>query len=274
VAVPLLHGRLLPLALLVAASPTWRLGIALRRRLGSGGQRRLALPLLLLTLAVPLGLVALWWGARFLPLTALSVRLSPAYLRSYFSPAFLGHYLSGILLDRATGILPAAPVLILAGAGIAGLLRHAPRYGLWTAGLIGAQLGVVALRASGWEAWGPPGRYILPIVPLLGLAVAAAWGTVERLLHLAGAVLAAWGLIVAVFISWIPLTAYYFPSERKWFGDPLVRDWLGGNPLAIFPFIPAGVPFGWPQVLPWLALFALVTLIGALPLPRSGPVER
>lgn len=273
-AVPFLHARLLPLAAAVAAGLCWHW----RRRWLRSGHFRGALRVVTVGvgIATPLVLALLWWGAsRGLPfLPGLPMRLSPAYLRGYFSTAAFGHYLSGILLDRATGILPTAPVLLLAGAGLVNLLRRAPRYAVWIALLIGTHLGVVALRASGWEVWGPPGRYIFPIIPLLGVAVASAWACWSpRWLKYGGAALAAWGVLAATFIGWIPLAAYYFVPERKWFGDPLLRDWLGGNPLTIFPAIPANVAFAPRQVWPWLLLFALVTLAG-IRWPRRLPRTR
>lgn len=259
IAIPLFHTRLVPLVIILTASLFWHSGIktALRRR------ATLARAIAALSLSTAFFLV--WWFAgRYLPpVLALSSRLSGDYLERYFSASFLGHYLAGVLLDRATGLVPAAPLLLLVGGGLVIILRHAPRYGIWISALTGVQLLVVGLRADGWEAWGPPGRYLYPVAPLLGLGVAAAWATWSpRWLRLIGALLAGWGLLAAFVFSWVPLAAYYYTGDRKWFGDPLARDWFGGNPLAVFPTILAGMPFDPRVVVPWVVLFAVFTLAG------------
>ena len=129
--------------------------------------------------------------------------------------------------------------------------------------LFGLQFGLLGLRAEGWEAWGPPGRYILPVVPLLALGVASAWSAWSpRWLRYLGAALAFWGWLIAAFVTWVPHAAYYFVPERKWFGDLLLRSWGWPNPLRLFPAIAANQPFAPQGVLPWLLLLALLIAVG------------
>jgi hypothetical protein len=257
-AIPLLHTRLLPLAAVLAACLVWRL-----TRLAALGRR--AQRLMLLAGLVPVAVVGLWWLARPLlpPVLALSSRLTAATLDRYFSTSRVGHYLAGIAFDRATGLFPAAPLLLLAPVGLIALARYAPRYALWPGLLIGVQFGVVGLRAEGWEAWGPPGRYVLPVVPLLLLGVASAWAEWSpRWVRYAGGVLAVWGWVITAFLAWVPHAAYYFPPERKWFGDQLLGAWGWPNPLRLFPEIKAGLPFEAGQAVPWLVLLVAIIAMG------------
>lgn len=258
-AVSLLHSRLLPLAALLAICGGWR-------AVGPLAFARRAWRNLLLASALPLGLVALWWLAGpWLPAPlALSSRLSAASLARYFAPSSFGHHLAGIALDRATGILPVAPLLLLAPLGLIALALRAPRYAVWGGGLVALQFALVALRADGWEVWGPPGRYVLPVIPLLGLGVAGAWSDpLPRLLRFVGAALAAWGWAVAACYAWIPHAAYYLLPERRWLGDLLLHAWGWPNPLRLFPAINAGLPFDPAVVVPWV-LFALGIVAGGV----------
>jgi hypothetical protein len=78
--------------------------------------------------------------------------------------------LAGLLLDRSFGLLPAAPVFLLALAGLPLVLR---RREAWPHALVG--LAVVAPLLSWRMWWGgqcPPARFLVPLVPLLAVALA------------------------------------------------------------------------------------------------------
>ncbi|MFN8513368.1 MAG: hypothetical protein U0841_12415 [Chloroflexia bacterium] len=193
------------------------------RLMGLAALGRRAQRMLLLALLVPVGVVGLWWLARPVlpPPVALSSRLSAETLERYFSVAALGHHLAGIVFDRATGLIPASPLLLLAPVGLIGLVRRAPR-GLAGAdacdavrdcgaarGWLGGVGAAGALRAAGGAAAGAMG--------------AGAWeGWSRRWLRYVGGALVAWGWVVAVFLAWVPHAAYYLVSGRKWFGDVLL----------------------------------------------------
>lgn len=252
---PLFHSRLLPLSLIVLGALCAALATrALRRTRERGLAPYQRLGLLAALLAAPLVFGAVW---------ALEPRVHPAYLRQYFSLATVGRHALGILLDRATGLLPGVPLLALAGGGFVWTIRRAPFLGLTALALAGAQVLFVALRSSGWEIWGPPGRYVLPAVPFLGLALGAAWewgfaGPVR----LVARALAGWGLLVALLFTWIPASAYYALWPPFWHADEILQGLLGANPLHLFPQILRTAPPTDRQALGWAGALLAGALLG------------
>jgi len=79
--------------------------------------------------------------------------------------------LPGLFLDRSFGLLPIAPVFLLALAGLPGVLR---RREAWPHALVG--LAVLAPLLS-WRVWWggqcPPARLLVPMLPFLVVALAA-----------------------------------------------------------------------------------------------------
>jgi hypothetical protein len=79
----------------------------------------------------------------------------------------------GLLLDRSFGLLPHAPVFILALAGVVPLLRR-PWREVWPLVLVGA---AVVLPVLDWRMWWggqcPPGRFLVPLLPVAGVLIAA-----------------------------------------------------------------------------------------------------
>jgi hypothetical protein len=140
--------------------------------------------------AAALGLIALLWlrGAPRRAFLAVAAAMGAAFLGYYQwvfgSPTPLALYggvprevqasvaraAAGQLLDRSFGLLPSAPVWLLALAGLP-LLRWrgalAPVIGVGVATLV---------PVLGWRMWWggqcPPARFLVPLVPLLGLALA------------------------------------------------------------------------------------------------------
>jgi hypothetical protein len=79
----------------------------------------------------------------------------------------------GLLLDRSFGLLPYAPIFVLAGAGIAALARaRLPE--TWPHLLVAA---AVLAPLPTWRMWWggqcPPARLLVPLVPFLAVALAA-----------------------------------------------------------------------------------------------------
>jgi hypothetical protein len=134
--------------------------------------------------------------------------------------------LVGLFVDGAYGLLPYAPVFLLALAGLPLLLARGRRDG-WAFALAG--LGVL-LPVLGWRNWwgfSPPARFTIPLVPVLALAVAA------RLSAAPGRGLARWrwglvaaGFALAVFMFAEP-HAMRMVNGRD--GPPPAFDALGGE---------------------------------------------
>jgi hypothetical protein len=104
----------------------------------------------------------------------------------------LGEGLPGLLLDQEFGLLAYAPALVLAVPGFAVLARRDRRLAL----AAGLAVAAVVLTAGTWHMWrggfNPPGRFLVPIAPLL--AVAAALVVDRRGLTAGSALLLGWTL--------------------------------------------------------------------------------
>ncbi|HEY8600094.1 MAG TPA: hypothetical protein VIL85_16775 [Thermomicrobiales bacterium] len=247
----LFHSRLLPAVLVIAGMGVL---LELARLAGLAGGlswRRWAGVGLFAAMSVGLLAVAAIGAMRFEP------RLQPSYLRTFLAASSLGPQSFGILFDRASGLFPAAPVLLMATGGFVWLARRASFLG-WTALLVViGQFLAIAVRGGGWETWGPPARYIYPAVPFLTLAFGAAWQWgFARPTRLIGGVLAAFGLLVTAFSWWLPLGLHYGIGDANpyWFADRVLPPLLGVNPFLLFPALASTSSPPWRAVLPWLGL--------------------
>ncbi len=223
-ALPFLHLRFWPLALGLLA-----LHLALRRP-----PRRRALALLAPLAAVVLGLSALDLAVYGVPLPHAGFFLffaSPEAppLSIYAPPSPLG--LAGVFLDRAFGLLPAAPIelLLFVGAGVA--LR-----GSRAAGVVLATLPyLVFFSFVDWTGgYSPQARYLAPLAPLfvalLALVFARGWAIALAI------PLALWTLaqsLVYVVAPWLRYDAYGQPplADRAW------SLLTGVTPSALFPLL-------------------------------------
>ena len=113
---------------------------------------------------------------------------------------------AGLLLDRSYGLLLHAPVFLLALAAVPLALRRPPRETWPFALVLAAALGPVL----GWRMWWggqcPPGRFLVPIVPLLAVLVALRasrdTGPPRGLLRWRGALLAVgFGILVLTVVD-------------------------------------------------------------------------
>jgi len=178
-ALPWLHVKMIPAALALGVLALWRL------------RARPLVAFVAVALAMALGF-ALYYQSIFGQPSPLALYAGlPAEAQASPWPA-----LFGLLLDRSFGLLPYAPVFLLALAGLPALVRLRA----WPHLLVGA---AVVAPLFTWRMWWggqcPPARFLVPLVPLLGVAVAAraAEGT-RGLVRGRGALLAV-GFALALF---------------------------------------------------------------------------
>jgi hypothetical protein len=134
--------------------------------------------------------------------------------RPEFSVRLLPEGLPGLLLDQEFGLLVYAPTLVLAVPGVIALYRRSPRLAV----VAMAMAASVILVAGAWPMWrggfNPPGRFLVPLLPILALCCAA---TVGRVRSAALALLLGFGL-------WTGLTG---AAQPRW----VHRDRDGTAPL-------------------------------------------
>ncbi len=142
--------------------------------------------------AMGLGLTLLRPGRRWVRLAgagafAVSVLLLLAFLRARYGSASLTAAFGpaalslgqapfgalGLFLDRQFGLFVGSPVWLLALPGAALLLRHRTGDGVRALLMAASVMGVAAPYAEWWGGTCPPGRYLLPALPALALALAA-----------------------------------------------------------------------------------------------------
>ncbi len=216
-ALPLVHGRYTPLAFVLA---TLAIVVGARRAPTS---RRQVLGLSAFTIL----LVAI------VAVSPLAVALRERANSSYFSTEWVPHNLLGILFDRGSGLLAVAPWCLLAIA--AGRRLHPlQRVAIL---LCFTQLSIVALRAGGWQTFGAPARYILPVVPLLALLAVPGclrlWrSAVGRVVV---TVILGWSVVMTTILHWLPLSGYIY--DGQYFIDDARRRLPILAPIELLPAI-------------------------------------
>ena len=162
--------------------------------------------------------------------------------------------LVGLAIDRSFGLLPYAPLFLIAVAGLGRLVRLRA----WEALLVGA---AVVLPILPWRMWWggqcPPARFLVPLVPVLALALAA------RVAH-SRIGLARWRwplalLGVAATIGMTVRPAALLLLNR---GDRPTRLWAalsGERPIATYlPSLVSATSDEWRVAFVWLTALAVV----------------
>ena len=185
----------------------------------------------------------------------------------------LAAFSGGLFLDQAYGLLPAAPVLLLALGGLPLSLRRRTAPSLHY--LIPAALQLAALCFTGWYRWhggsAPPGLLAAVLLPPAALFMAPVLAALSRpWWRLAWWLPAAMGLIYTWLLTLLPWLRLALPGTP----NPLLRSLGRRLVLDLSRALPSG--FGaWPEVLPAtcvaLALAAFYALCAwRLPAPASG----
>jgi hypothetical protein len=141
---------------------------------------------------------------------------------------FSWRVLPGLFLDRSFGLLPTAPVFLIAIAGLPVLLR---RREAWPHAIVG--LAVLAPLLSWRMWWGgqcPPARFLVPMVPFLAVALAL------RLAH-SPAGLARWWRGLFLTGAALSVVALAEPSARVLLNR-------GNRPTRLWAALSGGVPIG------------------------------
>ena len=164
--------------------------------------------------------------------------------------------LVGLALDRSFGLLPYAPLFLIALAGLGRLVRLRA----WEPLLAGAAVIVPVLPWRMW--WGgqcPPARFLVPLVPVLALALAA-----RVTLSRTGLARWRWPLALLGVAATIGMTVRPAALLLLNRGDRPTRLWTalsGERPIAIYlPSLAANTPDEWRVATVWLA--ALAFLVG------------
>ncbi|MEK6206427.1 MAG: hypothetical protein AABM32_02190 [Chloroflexota bacterium] len=181
----------------------------------------------------------------------------------------------GLLFDRAFGLIPRAPIYLLAFIGVGALWRRRRLYGPPLAALI-LGWGLYFLYIADIVTWhadgGPPSRYLLAGLPFLVVAVA---GGFETVLASAGRLRTALLVFTWVAVWWSAFVVFVYavlPGLRYEY-MPFIRD---ANPVRLFlelgrvirPDVQTALPsfYGHETATPFLALFwvAFAIALGVL----------
>lgn len=243
---PWLHPKFLPLALAGLA-----LGLVRPSRLRRAWPAR----------AVAVSLFALSFAGLLFFFHALygSASLSAAYgpgFASDVSPARIPWGLPALFFDRQFGLCLIAPLWALALPGLGALARARPGDTLRALLLAGASLSVGASFSMWWGGACPPGRFVVPALPALALALAPAF---QRRRDAAVALLTA-GLAVVLLAAGAPRALHNRADGQSGLLHFLVPSLdLDGS----LPSFVVGGAEAWLLALTLLAVVALVWARGA-----------
>jgi hypothetical protein len=251
---PWLHTRYVVAAVM--------LGLTIAARAGSA--RRIAA-----LLSIP-AISATCWFAFFYAIYGTPDPRAPYGGSTQSDIANLGRGLTGLLFDQQFGMLPAAPVLLCALAGLVVLLRQSPSLAAALV-LVAAPYGLVVGAYQMW--WGgnsSPGRFLIPVV--LPLAIpAGVWFHTRRgsASRLAGLGALAISLLISVTLAFIDRGALLYNFRD---GSSRLLTWLSplvnvttGMP-SVFQTTPAAA---FAHGLVWLAAVA-IALSAAMAIERRG----
>jgi hypothetical protein len=164
---------------------------------------------------------------------------------------------AGLLLDRSYGLLPHAPAYLLALAGLGPLVarRRDGTLALVATGL--AALAPVVFWRMWWGGQCPPGRFLVPLVPVLAVAAAAAVAEPAR-----GMARWRWGLLLlgvglAAFAIHDPEARLLLSRANR--PTRLWAELSGGTTLERYlPSLTRGDPFEDRVALVWVAALAVL----------------
>lgn len=117
-----------------------------------------------------------------------------------------GHRVGAMLLDQEYGLLPYAPIFVLAGAGLVWLRRNHRSAVLEITFVTAAYVASLALPMTnmiGWTGgWSPPARFLTPVIPLIAIGMAAGLRRTPRL------------IAVPLIVVQIAIDAYFWQHPK------------------------------------------------------------
>jgi hypothetical protein len=178
----------------------------------------------------------------------------------------------GLLFDRTFGLIPRAPVFLVAALGLVPLWLRGPS-GLIVALLWGWLAAFIFIASIAyWSADGaPPSRYLLAGLPFFAVLLAAGFERLASLRLVASRALAgglaAFSLFIAYVYAVLPHIAYDLAvdirlSERDGQLFEFVGRLVRPDPADLFPSIVRATPFDFALGVLWLALLAALVLAG------------
>lgn len=247
---PWLHVKMIAAAAVIGLTAAWRL----RGRA-------------LLAFAAAAGLMAIGYAAYLLHVFGRPTPLAiyggePAQMSG--SPAAA---VSGLLFDRSFGLLPHAPVFVLGVAGLVPLCRR------WreTWPLLLAAIAVL-VPVLPWRMWwggqSPAGRFLVPLVPVLAIAVALRASESPRGLTRWAWPLASLGMALVLFATARPGDLLLLNR-----GDRPTRLWAAlSGPVPVERYLPSlvsGTAEEWRVAVVWAAAMAFLLVLDRLAMRRE-----
>jgi hypothetical protein len=187
----------------------------------------------------------------------------------------------GLLFDRTFGLIPRAPIYLVAALGVIPLWRRGPSASFVTL-FVGwvASFMFAASIGSWWAEGSPPSRYILIGLPFFVVLLAAG---LEQLASLrapawraVGAGLASFSLFIAYVFAVLPGLRYDVAADiRLTDRNGQLFEFVGRlarpDPAVAFPSIVRGTPLDFALGIAWLALVIALLRFGRdAPHPRNG----
>jgi hypothetical protein len=158
---PWLHSRFAVLAGIIGALIGARLAV-----------RQHAIKRMTAFLAVPLVAGAAWF-AFFYAIWGSASPMAPYGPDTSTSASYVLRGLIGLLFDQQFGVLTTAPIYVVAIAGAASLLRTHPRLTIELSLIVIPYVVIVASYAMWWAGNAAPARFVVSILPLAALPIAA-----------------------------------------------------------------------------------------------------
>jgi hypothetical protein len=219
--------------------------------------------------AIPVASLALWLSYFY----ALYGTPNPAapyggYTQSSLSNAARG--ISGLLIDQQFGLLPNAPVYLVAVIGIAWLWRAHRRFAIELALIVIPYAVAAASYHMWWGGRSTPARFIVPVLLPFGVAIGVAWQRAGRGVRAMILVLLASSLGITAILAVVDGGALAYNVRD---GYALWLEWIAPVvrlPLALPSLFRSGgaLATAWAQAAAWVLAIAG----GGIVLRRSATV--